>query len=181
MKRFVACATAAMALTVAGNLSLPQATNASTASSLAEMSCKGKDGSYQARHELVMMGRQVFNGVARIRYSHFLNQLQLGKSVVIACSLAPSTSAPRFRSLNLAFGMPTDRFNGDPVTRLKIYKDGEFYGAADITKGRLLKAGIDVQGVRSISLEVECVRPVRMGSTTPGCPPIWFTEDMLTE
>jgi hypothetical protein len=167
-----------------GNLVYAQA-RSSGVSSLAELGCQGSNRSnYFAANKDFIVGFEVFRAVGYLKTSQGLTPD--GKSYTLgyngsrtACRLASPGETPRFRTLSLAIGIPDDHAYGKgSVSRLSIYKDGQFYEYKDLTAGQKVLWIIDVTNTRSIGLAGECIRP---GSAwnTQGCPAIYFFEDLL--
>lgn len=166
-----------------GNLVYAQARRPGT-TSLAELGCQGSDNSnYTAANRDFTVGFEVFRAVGYLRVSGFTPD---GKSYELgyngsraACRLAAPGETPRFRTLSLAIGIPDDHAYGKgSVSRLSIYKDGQFYEYKDLTAGQKVLWIIDVTNTRSIGLAGECIRPGSAWSTQ-GCPAIYFFEDLL--
>ncbi|GDZ92426.1 hypothetical protein PA905_01210 [Planktothrix agardhii CCAP 1459/11A] len=167
-----------------GNLVYAQA-RSSGVSSLAELGCQGSNRSnYFAANKDFIVGFEVFRAVGYLKTSQGLTPD--GKSYTLgyngsrtACRLASPGETPRFRTLSLAIGIPDDHAYGKgSVSRLSIYKDGQFYEYKDLTAGQKVLWIIDVTNTRSIGLAGECIKA---GSAwnTQGCPAIYFFEDLL--
>lgn len=63
------------------------------------------------------------------------------------------------------------------IVRLSIYRDGNSYKYQDVMKGQLLRLPIDVTNVRSIALEVECLKV--SSNDNNACPALIFFQDTL--
>ncbi|WRH65822.1 MAG: hypothetical protein RSE13_18945 [Planktothrix sp. GU0601_MAG3] len=166
-----------------GNLVYAQARR-SGVTSLAELGCQGSDYSnYTAANRDFIVGFEVFRSVGYLRRSGGAPD---NKSYTLdnngsraACRLAAPGETPRFRTLSLAIGIPDDHAYGKgSVSRLSIYKDGQFYEYKDLTAGQKVLWIIDVTNTRSIGLEGQCIKT---GSSwgTQNCPAIYFFEDLL--
>ena len=150
-------------------------------SSLGAMSCqKIGEGNYQAINEDFPVGLQIFKGIAKFSSFSSNNYDYIYKTRVnqVVCRLAEAGQRPRYKTLNLAFGIADNnyRVNGS-VVRLSIYRDGNFYKYQDVMKGQLVRLPIDVTNVRSIALEVECLKGSSNSQDT--CPALIFFEDTL--
>jgi hypothetical protein len=145
-------------------------------SSLSAMSCQGiEDGQYRVINEDFPVGLQIFRGVAKLRYEY---NFKKDKTYQVVCRLTEARQRPRYKTLNLAFGIADNhpQANGS-LLRLSIYRDGNFYKYQDVTKGQLLRWPIDVTNVRSIALEVQCI--TESDRVRGFCPDIIFVEDTL--
>lgn len=150
-------------------------------SSLGTMSCQGIEyGNYEVINKDFPVGLQIFKGIAKFSSFSSNNYDYIYKTRVnqVVCRLAEAGQRPRYKTLNLAFGIAdnNDRVNGS-VVRLSIYRDGNFYKYQDVMKGQLVRLPIDVTNVRSIALEVECLKGSSKSQDT--CPALIFFEDTL--
>ena len=148
-------------------------------SSLSAMSCQRiESGNYEAINKDFPVGLQIFKGVAM--FGTDSNSIYIYKNKVnqIVCRLAEAGQRPRYKTLNLAFGIADNNYfvNGS-VVRLSIYRDGNSYKYQDVMKGQLLRLPIDVTNVRSIALEVECLKGSSNNENT--CPALIFFQDTL--
>ncbi|MBD2484662.1 hypothetical protein [Planktothrix sp. FACHB-1365] len=168
-----------------GNLVYAQARRPGT-TSLGELGCQlSNDSNYFAQNRDLIVGFEVFRAVGYFgessTYSHDGKSYTLDKNGSrAACRLAAPGETPRFKTLSLAIGIPDDHtYRKGSVSRLSIYKDGQFYEYRDLTAGQKVLWIIDVTNTRSIGLEGQCIK---IGSTSwgnPGCPAIYFFEDLL--
>jgi len=145
--------------------------------SLRTMSCQRiESGNYEAINEDFPVGLQIFKGVAM--FGTDSNSIYKNRVNQVVCRLSEAGQRPRYKTLNLAFGVADNNslVNGS-VVRLSIYRDGNSYKYQDVMKGQLLRLPIDVTNVRSIALEVECLK----GSSRYDneCPALIFFEDNL--
>lgn len=150
-------------------------------SSLGTMSCQGIEyGNYEVINKDFPVGLQIFKGIAKFSSFSSNNYDYIYKTRVnqVVCRLAEAGQRPRYKTLNLAFGIADNnyRVNGS-VVRLSIYRDGNFYKYQDVMKGQLVRLPIDVTNVRSIALEVECLKGSSNSQDT--CPALIFFEDTL--
>ncbi|QSV62919.1 MAG: hypothetical protein HEQ26_09305 [Dolichospermum sp. DL01] len=147
--------------------------------SLGAMSCqKIGNGNYVAINEDFPVGLQIFKGIAMFSDGNWRSGIYKNNVNQVVCRLAEAGQRPRYKTLNLAFGIADNNslVNGS-VVRLSIYRDGNSYKYQDVMKGQLLRLPIDVTNVRSIALEVECLK----GSSRYDneCPALIFFEDNL--
>jgi hypothetical protein len=151
--------------------------------SLGEMGCQKLGGSgrgYNVVNRDVPIGREILRSVAYMGGSGTLFDSDQGLSKNepsgVACRLAPVNSSPQFKNLTLTFGLAQNDYlmEGSVVVRLSIYRDSNFYAQKTISRGDLVRLPVDVRGIRSVTLEAECVR-----SNSYGCPNVWFVEDTL--
>lgn len=167
-----------------GNLVYAQARRPGV-TSLAELECQQitHRATFQAINEDFSIGFEVFRAVAFLAGN---SRFQSDKAVNIdrevgtrvACRLAAPGENPRFKTLTLSIGIPDNHYHGDgAVTRLSIYKDGQFYEYKDLTAGQKLLWVIDVTNTRSIGLEGQCIRTSK--NTGKSCAAIYFFEDLL--
>lgn len=148
-------------------------------SSLGTMSCQGIEyGNYEVINKDFPVGLQIFKGIAKFYSSNNSDYIYKTRVNQVVCRLAEAGQRPRYKTLNLAFGIAdnNDRVNGS-VVRLSIYRDGNFYKYQDVMKGQLVRLPIDVTNVRSIALEVECLKGSSKSQNT--CPALIFFEDTL--
>lgn len=148
-------------------------------SSLGAMSCqKIGNGNYVAINEDFPVGLQIFKSVARFYTGRNGYYIEKNDTAQIVCRLAEAGQRPRYKTLNLAFGVADNHslVNGS-VVRLSIYRDGNSYKYQDVMKGQLLRLPIDVTNVRSIALEVECLKGT-VGNEN-ACPALIFFQDTL--
>lgn len=146
-------------------------------SSLSAMSCQRiESGNYEAINKDFPVGLQIFKGVAM--FGKDSNSIYKNRVNQVVCRLAEAGQRPRYKTLNLAFGIADNNYyvNGS-VVRLSIYRNGNSYKYQDVVKGQLLHLPIDVTNVRSIALEVECLK----GSVENEkyCPALIFFQDTL--
>jgi hypothetical protein len=145
--------------------------------SLGEMSCQNiEDGKYTVINQDFPVGLQIFRGIAVFRTND--TWILKNKTNQVSCRLTEAGQRAKYKTLNLVFGIAdNNRYANGSLVRLSIYRDGKFYKYEDVTKGQLFRSPIDVTNVRSIALEVECLR----GSvkTKNACPAIIFFEDTL--
>lgn len=147
-------------------------------SSLGTMSCQGIEyGNYEVINEDFPVGLQIFKGIAKFSSNNY-DYIYKTRVNQVVCRLAEAGQRPRYKTLNLAFGIADNnyRVNGS-VVRLSIYRDGNFYKYQDVMKGQLVRLPIDVTNVRSIALEVECLKGSSNSQDT--CPALIFFEDTL--
>ncbi len=159
-----------------------QSQRSSNTASLAEMSCKNIGGKFRVKNEDIVIGRRVYTGILEVSDSG--DPYTWNQAIAITCALASNGSQPRFRTLNLAFGIADDHpySVGKTEIRMKLFRDGGFYESVNIRQGDSIRAAINVENIRSFSFELECLngRPA-LGGGEGYCPPVWFTEDLLTE
>jgi hypothetical protein len=166
----------------ASSSSLAAKSRPSGIASLSEMGCQktSGNGGYKSAVKDLTVGREIFRTAA------FIGEAETGmrpgissrEPTAIVCRLAPVKGSPQFKTLNLTVGFDQGdrRLNGSVVVRLSIYKDGNFYKEETINRGELVRLPVDIDGVRSLALEAECVRANdRYGS----CPNLWVLEDIL--
>lgn len=147
-------------------------------SSLGTMSCQGIEyGNYEVINKDFPVGLQIFKGIAKFSSNNY-DYIYKTRVNQVVCRLAEAGQRPRYKTLNLAFGIADNnyRVNGS-VVRLSIYRDGNFYKYQDVMKGQLVRLPIDVTNVRSIALEVECLKGSSNSQDT--CPALIFFEDTL--
>jgi len=146
-------------------------------SSLGAMSCQRiESGNYEAINEDVPVGLQIFKGIAK--FNNINNDIVKRYTSQVVCRLAEAGQRPRYKTLNLAFGVADNHYhiNGS-VVRLSIYRDGNSYKYQDVMKGQLVRLPIDVTNVRSIALEVECLKGSSANENY--CPQLIFFQDTL--
>ncbi len=166
-----------------GNLVYAQARR-SGVSSLGELECQQitNGATYKAINRDFSLGFEVFRAVAYLAgNSRFdgVDGVKIEREVgtKVACRLAAPGENPKFKTLTLSIGIPDNNFNANgTVTRLLIYKDGQFYEYKDLTVGQKILWVIDVTNTRSIGLEGQCIRAHK---NTGVCPAIYFFEDLL--
>ncbi|AUS35916.1 hypothetical protein amyaer_p04785 (plasmid) [Microcystis aeruginosa NIES-2481] len=149
-------------------------------SSLTEMPCQNINGLYlKGINEDIPVGLEIFRAVSRLVYYTLSDGIIPKQAVQIACRLAQVREKPKYKTLTIAFAMSDSnpRSNGSQI-RFSVYKDGKPYGYKDVTKGEKLLWQVDVTGVRSLALEVECIRDTNF-SNWKDCPPLYFFEDTL--
>jgi hypothetical protein len=148
--------------------------------SLGAMSCQRTGGQdYQVINEDFPVGLQIFRGIARFSGSWEYGQRGIDtNSKPVVCRLTQTGQKSIYKTLNLAFGIAdNNKLSDDAIVRLSIYKNGNFYKYQDISKGQLLRWTIDVKNIRSIALEVECLKESSKGRNV--CPALIFFEDTL--
>jgi hypothetical protein len=173
-----------VAVSLASTMSPIQAQNRRPpgVASLGEMECQDIQGGYRAIDRDLAIGFEIFRAVAWLAKTGWepgilWRSISGNRSVRVACRLAAARSAPRFRTLTLAIGIPDEhRFGDGAISRLSVYKDGNFYEYKDISEGEKLLWVIDVTNTRSLGLEGECVKTARYQEE---CPAIYFFEDIL--
>ncbi|MEA5530215.1 hypothetical protein VB638_11570 [Dolichospermum sp. UHCC 0684] len=148
-------------------------------SSLGTMSCQTiESGNYQAINKDFPVGLQIFKGVAMFSDRNWRSGIYKNNVNQVACRLSEAGQKPRYKTLNLAFGVADNNslVNGS-IVRLSIYRDGNSYKYQDVMKGQLLRLPIDVTNVRSIALEVECLKGSSANENY--CPQLIFFQDTL--
>ncbi len=145
--------------------------------SLGEMNCRGnKGGAYQAILNEVNIGYERFTAVAKLGNGY----LYLDKPQRVVCKLAQRGKINEFNRLGLVFGISDEnRFSKNSVVKFLLYLDGELLKSQDVTAGRKYVWDIDVQGVNSIALELQCLKAARTWDAKNRCPDILFFEDIL--
>jgi len=146
-------------------------------SSLAAMSCQRiESGNYEAINEDFPVGLQIFKGVAMFGTNS--NSIYKNRVNQVVCRLSEAGQRPRYKTLNLAFGVADNNpYVNSTLVRLSIYRDGNFYKYQDVMKGQFLRLPIDVTNVRSIALEVECLKGTSYNEKY--CPALIFFQDTL--
>lgn len=166
-----------------GNLVYAQARRPGV-SSLGELECQQitNGATYKAINRDFSLGFEVFRAVAYFAgVSRFegVNSVHIEREVAakVACRLAAPGENPRFKTLTLSIGIPDTNYHSNgAVTRLSIYKDGQFYEYKDLAMGQKVIWVIDVTNTRSIGLEGQCIRT---NKNTGSCAAIYFFEDIL--
>jgi hypothetical protein len=147
--------------------------------SLGEMSCQGiENGNYRVINKDFPIRMQIFRGIAKFFNDSDFTIYTKNNAAQVVCRLTGAGQIPKYRTLNLAFGIADNdkRANGSLV-RLSIYRDGNSYKYQDLMKGQLLRLPIDVTNVRSIALEVECLKV--SSNDNNACPALIFFQDTL--
>jgi hypothetical protein len=147
-------------------------------SSLGAMSCQRIDGNYKVINQDFPVGLQIFRGIATFNVGNYTNGISKNFTGSVVCRLTEAGQRPRYKTLNLALGIADNHnyVNGS-VVRLSIYRDGNSYKYQDVMKGQLVRLPIDVTNVRSIALEVECLKG-SVGRDNE-CPELIFFQDTL--
>lgn len=166
-----------------GNLVYAQARRPGV-TSLAELECQQitHRATFRAINEDLSVGFEVFRAVAFLAGNSRFEGVK-GVNITkedgtkVACRLAAPGENPRFKTLTLSIAIPDNNAHSDgTVSRLSIYKDGQFYEYKDLTAGQKILWVIDVTNTRSIGLEGQCIRAYK---NTGVCPAIYFFEDLL--
>jgi hypothetical protein len=159
-----------------GNLVYAQARRSGVIS-LGELGCKEIEGrgGYSPINEDVSLGFELFRAVGFFGGGD-RSIASRGKESKVACRLAGPGENPRFKTLTLSIGFPENHYLAQgSLTRLSIYKDGQFYEYRDLAMGQKVLWVIDVTNTRTLGLHGECIRESPRGK----CTGIYFFEDLL--
>lgn len=146
----------------------------SGATSLVQVGCLAvQGGGYYPANQNLVIGFQVFTfiaylGKSRTDISHYLSP---NEKTQVACKLPTSNKNPR--KLTLVIGIPDNHYNSN-ISRLSIYKDGQFYESRELTKGQKIEWIVDVANVKTLGLEGQC-----LSTNDKDCPAIYFLQDTL--
>ncbi|MFZ1025954.1 MAG: hypothetical protein WAN66_07005 [Limnoraphis robusta] len=150
----------------------------SGATSLVQVGCLAiQGGGYYPENQNLVIGFQVFTFIAYLGNPSSLNNnylsqdLRPNQKTQVACKLPSSNKNPR--NLTLVIGIPDNHYKSN-ISRLSIYKDGQFYESRELTKGQKIEWIVDVANVKTLGLEGQC-----LSTNDKYCPAIYFLQDDL--
>ncbi|MBD2427252.1 hypothetical protein [Phormidium sp. FACHB-1136] len=153
--------------------------------SLSEMPKQEIQGRYRSFSGDIAVGLEIFEAFAHIGSSggdSFRSIIDQRDPTQIIFRLASSNESSQYRRLTLSFGVPdSSRYARDgAVSRLSIYRDGQFSGYRDVRPGDQITWIIDVSNTRSLALEATCTRTTSAYySGGRACSSIYFFEEIL--
>ncbi|NTW21046.1 MAG: hypothetical protein HGA42_16270 [Nostocales cyanobacterium W4_Combined_metabat2_030] len=116
--------------------------------SLFSNTCVGR-GSYGPQNQDISIGKQLFTSI----YS--LGGIYIGGNPIISsitCRIRPAGSAPRFKTLRLAFGIDED-FNSSFGGAINVYIDGNKAETRELYPGDKAFLLLDVSRVSNVAIE----------------------------
>lgn len=153
---------------------------------LSEMPSQPVSGCYRSVYEDVPIGLEIFGAFARLGsdYVDGCNSIMVRRDPTqVVFRLASSNAPSQYRRLTLSFGISdnTSYARNGAVSRLSVYKDGQFHGYRDVYPGSQNAWIIDVSGARSLAFEGTCVRSSYSTAYAgvQACGSIYFFEEIL--
>lgn len=117
--------------------------------SLFSNTCVGR-GMYGNQNDDVSIGKQLFTSIFYLGGIDFLYGRSVSSS--ITCRIRPAGSAPRFKTLRLAFGI-NDHLDSSFATEINVYKDGNKAESRELYPGDKALLLLDVSRVSSVAIE----------------------------
>lgn len=98
---------------------------------------------------------RAYVSVNRAVFRSLFHLAPANRSVEMTCRITPEEEAPRFQTLQLAFGM-SDRDRNTPANTVNIYLDGQRIDSRTVSAGERVNASLDVSQARNVTLEAVC-------------------------
>lgn len=181
MKNLLKTALATIILTLPFSVRLISPAQGQSVSSLGEMPCyKVHEDQYRAINRDITIGFEVFRAVGELYvygatgHRFFIKD----RPIQTSCRLAENGEIPKYKTLTLALGLDSgNSYVSGSTVRLSVYTDGNLYGYQDISNGDKILWDVDIDNVRSLGLELRCLRASRRQDDA--CSGLYFIQDTL--